>query len=320
MRLITVKVWNLAVLFFCFLSLSPQPVAAQDKTEALFDAATLELTYFNFDTAHGLFVDLQGQIETTGSELWLKATLGRALSAHNKTPATRQALDEAWGEYESLVVAAPESIFAARALIQLGRVAEVRDYGGDEIDLDAARAYYRQVTEGWPDASIADEAALRYADTYFQRFDEPAVVAQGVQYLEDWAKGRDEQPLASVIWEVIATVKGDQLEDSQGALNAYLKVESLGLAEPNSAGTLYYRAARLAEREVGDTPTAIRLYQKVITEAPRSGRAFNAQLALEALRVSHPAMDIDIPEIKMFIADDENDSAETDSSATGATP
>ncbi len=303
-----------AVVCVCF-CLSPQSAAAQDQTDALLEEAALELTYFNFDTAYGLFVDLQDEVETRGSDLWLKATLGRALSAQNKTPATRQALDEARQAYESLIAEAAESFFAARALIQLGRIAEVRDYGGDAVDLDAARGFYRQVVEGWPDASIADEAALRYADTYFQRFDDPAAVAKGVRYLESWVQGRDDQPLAAVIWEVLAIVKEEQLQDAQGALDAYMKADALGFAEPNSAGTLYFRAAQLAEREVGDLETAVRLYQKVITEAPRSGRAFNAQLALEALRESHPAMDIDIPEIEMFIADDETDPAET-----GGTP
>lgn len=276
----------------------------EDKLNDLFAEATLELTYFNFDTAYSLFTDLQEQSEPAGSELWLKATLGVALSAQSKTPATSDALGEAQEQYEALIDTAPESRYAARSLMSLGRIAEVRDFGGDVVDLDTARGYYRQVFERWPDQTIADEAALRYADTYFQRFDDPKAVAEGMSFLESWVEGHDDRPMASVIWEVIATVKHDQLKDYAGALEAFLKADELGLAEPNVAGILYYRAAKLAEREVGDLDTAIRLYQKVIVEAPRSGRAFNAQLALEALRTSYPDKQIDIPQIKMFIADD----------------
>lgn len=289
---------------------------AEDERNDLFDEATLELTYFNFDTAYSLFTELQEQAEPVGSELWLKATLGRALSSQSKTPATADALAEAQAQYQAVIDSAPESAYAARSLMSLGRIAEIRDFGGDVIDLDTAREYYRQVLEGWPDQMIADEAALRYADTYFQRFDEPEAVAEGMRFLESWVEGRQDRRLASVIWEVIATVKHDQLDDYAGALEAFLKADELGLAEPNVAGTLYYRAANLAENEVGDIDTAIRLYQKIIVEAPRSGRAFNAQLALEALRESHPGKSIEIPQIKMFMSNDQD----AEPAAEGAAP
>ena len=280
--------------------------AAQDEIDTLFDEATLELTYFNFDTAYSLFGELREQVGSESSELWQKATLGLALSAQSKTPATRDALAEAQALYQSLIDTAPKSAYAARALISLGRIAEIRDYGGDVIDLDAARDFYEQVLDGWPDAMVGDEAALRYADTYFQQFEDPDVVAEGVRFLEGWAEGRDNQMMAPVIWEVIANVKHDQLNDPAGALAAFLKADELGLAEPNAACTLYYRAANLAENQVGDIDTAIRLYQKVIVEAPRSGRAFNAQLALEALIEQYPDKSIEIPQIKMFISNDED--------------
>lgn len=279
---------------------------AEDELNSLFAEATLELTYFNFDTAYNLFIDLQEQAEPAGSELWLKATLGLALSAQSKTPATSDALGEAQTQYEALIDAAPQSRYAARSLINLGRIAEVRDFGGDVVDLDTARGYYRQVFERWPGQTIADEAALRYADTYFQSFDDPDAAAKGAGFLESWIEGHDDRPMASIIWEVIATVKHDQLKDYAGALEAFVKADELGLAEPNVAGILYYRTAKLAELEVGDLDTAIRFYQKVIVEAPRSGRAFNAQLALEALREAHPDKLIEIPQIKMFIADDQD--------------
>lgn len=280
--------------------------AAQDELDALFDEATLELTYFNFDTAYSLFGELREQIEPEGSELWQKSTLGLALSAQSKTPATRDALAEAQTLYQSLIDTAPRSAYAARALISLGRIAEIRDYGGDVIDLEAARGFYRQVLDGWPDATVGDEAALRYADTYFQQFEDPDTVAQGVRFLEGWVEGRDDRLMASVIWEVIGIVKHDQLNDAAGALAAFLKADELGLAEPNAAGTLYYRAANLAENEVGDIDTAIRLYQRIIVEAPRSGRAFKAQLALEALIEQYPDKSIEIPQIKMFLSNDED--------------
>lgn len=309
------KLFYIAVAVCISFSACPRSISAQDKTGTLLDEASRELTFFNFDTAYKLFTEVQGRTEPTGSPQWLQAMLGRALSAQNKTPATRQALDEAQQQYRSLIDSAPESLFAARATLQLGRIAEVRDFGGDVVDLEAARVFYLQVTEGWPADAIADEAALRYADTYFQRFGDPEAVAQGVDFLESWVEGRDDRPMASVIWEVIAMVKHEQLVDYAGALAAFLKADELGLAEPNVAGALYYRAAKLAEREVGDLDTAVQLYQKVIVEAPRSGRAFNAQLALEAIRESNPAMDIEIPQIKMFIEkkdDDRSDRNATD--------
>lgn len=306
------KLW--AAAFFIISFLPGQSIWAQESLSELFDKATLELTYFNFDTAYSLFDEVQGKAHATDPDLWQRATLGRALAAQCRTPATSQALDEAQQQYTTLSNAAPESIYAARALLQLGRIAEVRDFGEDVVDLDTARDYYRRVYEGWRDQPIADEAALRYADTYFQQFEAPSTVARGMEFLESWTQGRAGQPMESVLWEVIASVKQDQLKDHRGALDAFLKAEALGFAESNLEGILLYRAAQLAENELADIDTAVRLYQKVITNAPRSGRAFNSQLALQAIQAAHPAMTIDVPQIKMFLADDGADAPEQERS------
>jgi outer membrane protein assembly factor BamD (BamD/ComL family) len=285
------------------------PTQAEPTEEAreLYREATRELSFFNFQIALGLYEDAAEHLQAGDGELWLQVQLGKALAAQSNTPATREMLAEAEAAYRRVIDAAPGSAYAGRATLNLGRIAEIRDFGGDEIDLDTARQRYREVLEGWPGTRLADEAALRYADTYFQRFDDPTAVAEGAEFLETYARDRATSHLLPVIWEVLATVKQDKLNDRAGALEAFLKAEELGLAEPNAAGMIYYRAAKLAEEQPEKLDTAIRLYQKVITDAPRSGRAFNAQLALQRLQKDHPGRVIEIPAIEMFSVGSEAD-------------
>jgi tetratricopeptide (TPR) repeat protein len=304
-------VGGVAVLVACFVLCGP--AAAQDPSDERLDEAIRELTYFNFSVAYDIFAELRDDLADASPSRQRKVTMGLALAAQNKTPATEAALAEAQSLYEQLVREAPESEFAARALIQLGRIAEVRDFGGDEIDLPTARGYYERVFNTWLDEPIADEAALRYADTYFQQFDDLEAVAEGERFLTAWIERREDSALASAMWEVLATVRQDLLDDPEGALEAFTKVDQLGLTDPNSAGALYYRFGRLAEDRVGDIDTAVRFYQKSITEGPRSGRAYHAQLALESLQERMPDRTIEVPQIQVFMQDDEADTSDQES-------
>ena len=60
----------------------------------------------------------------------------------------------------------PASRFAPRATLNLGRIYELRDFAGDQINLGLAIRYYQNVIDQWPDKPIASEAVLRLGSAY----------------------------------------------------------------------------------------------------------------------------------------------------------
>ncbi|MEM9883103.1 MAG: hypothetical protein AAF800_09330 [Planctomycetota bacterium] len=280
--------------------------SAEEELSPL-DEATRELTFFNFAKARDLFRDVRSDLGPAGGPAWRRATLGLAMSLHYLKPSSAGLIDEATGLYQSLIDADPGDLIAARALMKLGRIAEVRDYGGDGSDLETAAGFYRRVFEGWPEEDLADEAAVRYADTYFQDYRDPEAVGRGVAFLEPWVERRSDRPLASVMYELLGNVKAEYQRDYAGAVAAWRAADERGLAEPSVAGQLYWRLASLADRELGDIDLAERYYRKVITEAPRSGRAYAAQLALRAIQRANPGREVEIPEILMFMSDPDSE-------------
>ena len=294
--------------------LAAAPPAAADAAEDL-DAAAEQLTLFNFENSYEGFQAVRATLaEEPGGPAWQRATLGQALAAQARTPATAALIAEADGLYEALAREAPDSPLTPRALLQRGRLLELRDHGGDVIDLGGARGFYRQVFEGWPDLDIADEAALRFADTRVQEFQEPGSVEEGVAFLEGWVGGRSDRPLAPVIWEFLSRVKHHYLGDLAGSLAAFEKADALGLVDDTAAGSEYWRVGRIAER-LGRLEQAIGYYRRIILEEARSGRAFHAQLALQRLREEHPGMNIDVPETPSFLGGNAEDAGASESAA-----
>ncbi|MBB6428556.1 tetratricopeptide repeat protein [Algisphaera agarilytica] len=300
----------------------PSHSQESESLNLLLEEASKELTYFNFDLAYKLYGQAVDKAGSPGSDVWLQATFGRALSAQHRSPATRDLIEEAIEGYQSIADQAPQTPFAARSVLNLGRIDEIRDYLGDEIDLEGAREHYRRVFETWPDLDAADQAALFYAGTYFQDFKNLDGVKLGLEFLEGWITDRDDRDGASMTWEVMGQVRYHHLQDYAGAVRCFIKADDLGLTDPNGAGVLYWQLGQAAQNELDDLPTAIRYYQKIITDAPRSGRAFNAQLALEDLQEKRPDLNIEIPEVQLFLAKPEEllENEDNASGETGDTP
>ena len=284
--------------------------AADERGERLLRDAATEMSFFNFEAAQSGFEAARNRAEGPGSELWREATLGLALALQSRSPATPENVAAADGLYRELAEAAPGAPEAARALLQRGRIAEVRDFGGDAVDLEAARGFYQEVLDGWPEEDVADEAALRWADTLFQDYADEASVREGEAFLSEWVAGRPERPMAPVIHEVLGGIRIDHLGDVRGGVDALIAADEAGLVDPNAAGLVLWRIASLSDRELGDAETAVDYYRRVIVEAPRSGRAFSAQLALEDLRRRRPELGIEIPPLEMLLSDDTGGEAE----------
>jgi tetratricopeptide (TPR) repeat protein len=248
--------------------------------------ATQEVALINLEKARVLYGEARAMAER-GSLDWQKAMLGEATCIWHQLPIARENADQAARLFDELVKAAPRGPFAARALMNLGRILEIPDDRDDPVDLPGARAYYQKVADGWPNDAIAGEATLRIAGTYIQTFDKPAV-EKGVVILRHWVETHPDDPLASIMWQYLAETYFFPLQDYRRSLEAYDKVDALGWTENGLQGRTYWRIAQMAERFLKDRDAAIRYYTKIIVESQSTGMAWESRLALKRLGAPLP--------------------------------
>ncbi|MFA7235543.1 MAG: tetratricopeptide repeat protein [Phycisphaeraceae bacterium] len=273
----------------------------KEPTDQLRQRASNELSTFNFQLAADMYHSLLAR--TPGGDPTRPEVLfGLAMSLQNVVPATAVNIEESRRTFEQLLSESPTCTFAPPATLLLGRIAEVSDYMDDPVDLEGARQWYEKVIAGWPGQPIADEAALRIGGTYIQQYDDRAAIEQGVRYLRDWLKDRPNNEMASVMWQYLGQTYELSLDNPGEALSAYLEADRIGLVNQTLAGRMWWHMTELAEK-LGRTETAVTYYRKIVTEAPRSGRAWEAQQALRRISEAHPEMRIVIPELRSFMGD-----------------
>jgi tetratricopeptide (TPR) repeat protein len=259
-------------------------------------AARELLAALQWDKAYQAFIAIANEeaAKSPNSDRWMQATFGAAVANSHGQPVSKDRVDRSMQLYEALVVARPDSKYAPRSIMNMGRLLELRDYPNDEPQYEAAREKYQQVVARWPNDPIASEATLRVAGTYVQAYDAPDFeqVRKGVDVLENWLAEHPKDPYASVMWQYLGDTYFIPLKEEAKALEAYNQVDALGWTDKGNEGPLLWRAAILAER-TNNKDRAIYYYTKVITDTPNSGKAYEAQLALK--RLGAP-----VPEISLF--------------------
>lgn len=278
--------------------------AEQAVTEAMRQVSGLR-----FDNAYELF-DVAAQKSTVGSELHLKAMFGKATCAHHRMPPNATNIAAAAELYNRVILEAPNGRYAARATLALGRIAELRDYNGDKVDLSRAREYYEKVIAGWPNDPIVSEATLRLGASYIQTFDE-SLVRRGIAILEKFLSQKPDDPLNSAMWQylgdsyfsplsLVVENENDRKIFYRKSLDAYQKAESIGWMQRGRQGPIYWRMAVMADRYLHDASLAAKYYTKIIVETPNSGKAYEAQLAIRRLNTENPTLNAPVPKINIF--------------------
>ncbi len=273
--------------------------AASEAPETLIAKALREVRAFDFKNGYRLYSRALAKTGK-GSELWQTAIFGKAVCALQISPPTRKLNEEASQLFRRLLAAAPKSRYATRAQMNLARIAEMIDYGGDKPDVEEARKLYQKVIDTYPDKPIAGEATLRLAATYIRTYKKKQVL-KGIDILKKWLAGHADDFLATTMWQYAAEAYLRPLNDYVNSLECYAKAEALGLAEKGREGRLFWRIARMAHRlmdrykQSGKTnraaiyrDKAIAYYTKIIKVAPRSGKAYESQIYLKALGAPVP--------------------------------
>jgi tetratricopeptide (TPR) repeat protein len=266
--------------------------------------AIYEISTFGFEQALEIYEELLPDARE-GSLLWQQVIFGMGVCHQQNTPFAEINVINADRCYRQLLKKVPDSVYAPRAIMNLGRIAEMRDFQTDEIDLVEARSWYNQVIKKWPDQPIAGEATLRLAATYIKTLQKQQI-PQGIAILEKWLDTHPDDPLAAAMWQYLGDTYFFPMEQYQKSLDAYVKADRIGLLEKGRKGPVYWRMAVMAERLVKDRDRAVEYYTKIIEIVPTSGKAYESQLALKRLGAPVPPLEITY---KQILKQDEADNA-----------
>jgi hypothetical protein len=258
-----------------------------DPKAEIASGVDLSLRY-SFDVAEEHFARARAASEP-GSEAWLEATLGLAVSLHHKVPlSARRTNEQAAPLYEEVFAKGGRSLLGARAALNRGRIAEERDEKDDPIDATTAAIWYGKVIDGWPDDPVAGEATLRAAACHIQTLD-PAQVRRGIALAEARAAARPAELWAGSLWQLAGDTWWTVLFNRSESIRCLLKAQEAGLPDPSRAWITAWRIASLAEDDARPE-IAIAQYRTVITKYPASGKGWEAQQRLIALGVTPPPM------------------------------
>ncbi len=295
---------------------SSPATAQQALEEGLHQVSSLR-----FDTGYVAF-DEAVRKGKPGTDLYVKALFGKATCAHHRMPPSSSTIQEAAQLYQQVERQEPGSLLAAKSLLSLGRIAEMRDYFGDEINMPLARQYYKQVAEKWDGQPIAGEATLRLAESYMQTYTEDDAIT-GVAFLEKYLDRHPDDPLKSAMWQYLGDSYFSPLSqvtenDAQRlvyyrkSVTAYQQAAKIGWMQKGRQGAIYWCVAKMADRYLNDAPLAAEYYAKIIIETPNSGKAYEAQLAIQRLNREHPELKAPVPPIKLFRTESESNAGKTE--------
>ena len=258
------------------------------------EAARQAIVEFDWRGVVERYLPLQMKAQP-GTPAWNEATFAIATAHHQMQPASGSTMALAAEFYDQVVQHGNDPKYVGRAMLNLGRIAELRDYPGDKTDLAAARDWYNKVAARFPGDPIASEATLRAGATLVMAFDENRdfeSVRAGISLIEAWITTHPGDPLAPVMWQYVGDTYWRPLADPENALRAYEEVDKLGWPDKGNQGPWYWKAATLADQYLRKPEIAAKYYTKIITETPNSGKAYDAILGLRRLNKPVPPNNI----------------------------
>jgi tetratricopeptide (TPR) repeat protein len=254
------------------------------------------LNSLNFNQALDIYLDLYGNLTAAAPE-WSEVAFGYATCLWHAAPASEENVRQAESVFREIMESIPESDWARISRLHLARIRMLRDFPGDLEDPDGAMP----LLEGLLDDStvVRHEALLRLAECYRMEYDNPDKIRRARDLLAEWLQDYPDNPFAAAMWEQVAWMELLDFKNEEGALEAFQRAFALGFADPTREGELLWRIAELA-RATGNAKLAATYYARVITDAPSSGRGFEAQEKIKVLRDTVPGMEtFTVPELNL---------------------
>jgi tetratricopeptide (TPR) repeat protein len=175
-----------------------------------------------------------------------------------------------------------------QSLLGLARVDMAR---GERLE---AQSRLNQLVERYPDSQPADEAVLQLADLLTRpTFDEarpgdfdlpaPPLVERTVLILTERLEKRPHNHLASAMHMMLANIFVQTGEFTQ-AVEHLIAADEEGIAVVKTRGTVLWRIARIAEKDLQDYELAARYYEMYVEEFQRTALYYRALMSLKRVR------------------------------------
>jgi tetratricopeptide (TPR) repeat protein len=255
------------------------------------------LNSLNFNQALVTYQVLYEDLTVSDPE-WRESAFGYATCLWHAAPASEANVTRAESIFREIIEAIPESDWARISRLHLARIRMLRDFPGDPEDPEGAIPLLEELLDD--PTVVRHEALLRLAECYRMDYDNPAKLQRAKEILGEWLQDYPENPFAAAMWEQIGWIELLDFENREGALEAFQRAFRLGFADPTREGELLWRIAELA-RATGKPKLAATYYARVITDAPSSGRGFEAQEKIKTLRDTVPGMEaVAVPELNLM--------------------
>ncbi len=287
-----------ALMALCALSFwtgcSDQNELAHMPIEGQVEAGLDSMRIFDFELAYKILSEAQPKVSQS-SEQWVVATYALGLAAWHKAPSSPEAVEEAKSLFAAVVAHAPESEYAASALLDLGRIAEISDYLGEPTDVPSAQAYYKQVHAQFPNSDMSARATVFLAQSMAQSFELEQVNA-AIQLLDEEMELQPNSPWLSAMSQFQAHLYAFYARDVSAALKPYETAMELGFTRSAEADGSLWQFGLLAQ-EAGEDFVAARVFSRLVENYPRSIYGTVARERVIKIAKAHPDADIEIPEL-----------------------
>lgn len=251
------------------------------------DQAMEQLGRYRFDHARTDLTQVRGTA-TPGDETWRKATYGLAMAWQQDPSASKENTAAAIALHEELWQRSPGTPEALHAAMQLGRMAQLRDYYQDVPDLAAARGWYEKAIAAAGDDLIGSQCLIYLAGAWIEELT-PEGFAIADRLLSERLAARPQDPLASMMWMTLADLRHVYRGDPRGAVQALAQVDRLG-APSALRWKVVWRMGSIAQDELKDRDLAVACFRAIATSYLRSGRADEARDRLRELGVEPPPL------------------------------
>ncbi|MDQ8206350.1 hypothetical protein QEH52_02440 [Coraliomargarita sp. SDUM461003] len=258
------------------------------------------LRVFNFSDAYQVLSDVQSSYSPEGNAAdWQVATYSLAIAAWHQSPPSQEGLLEARSLMESIIEHAPGSLYAASAMLDIGRILEIAYFHGDSVDVLAAQRYYQRVREEFAGTDMALRATLYLAQSRAQSFDS-VEVQTAIDLLESEMSELEDSPWLGILAQYTAQLYAFYLDQPKQALQPYAIAMEAGFPRSADSDASLWQFALLAEK-AEDYEFAARIFARLLQDFPRSIYATISRERLVQVLADHPELTIEVPALPQSV-------------------